>query len=88
RSGLDGAPGSKVGLEISKGPDLVAVPAVVGLTRDEAKAALDKAGFKYAYSAFWDALPNSITRVASASPEANAMARRGSTVNLGITASG
>ncbi len=88
RSGLDGAAGSKVGLEVSKGPDLVAVPAVVGLTRDEAKAALDKAGFTYAYSAFWDALPNSITRVASASPEANALARRGSTVNLGITASG
>ncbi len=88
RSGLGDAPGSKVGLEISKGPDLVAVPAVVGLTRDEAKAALDKAGFKYAYSAFWDALPNSITRVASASPDAQAMARRGSTVNLGITASG
>jgi beta-lactam-binding protein with PASTA domain/tRNA A-37 threonylcarbamoyl transferase component Bud32 len=61
---------------------------VVGLTRDEAKAALDKAGFKYAYSAFWDALPNSITRVASASPDAQALARRGSTVNLGITASG
>ncbi|OUE27957.1 Serine/threonine-protein kinase PK-1 [Clavibacter michiganensis] len=88
RSGLDGAPGSKVGLEVSKGPDLVAVPEVVGLTRDEAKAALDRAGFKYAYSAFWDALPNSITRVASASPEAQALARRGSTVNLGITASG
>jgi beta-lactam-binding protein with PASTA domain/tRNA A-37 threonylcarbamoyl transferase component Bud32 len=88
RSGLGDAPGSKVGLEISKGPDLVAVPGVVGLTRDEAKAALDKAGFKYAYSAFWDALPNSITRVASASPDAQALARRGSTVNLGITASG
>ncbi len=88
RSGLGDAEGSKVGLEISKGPDLVAVPQVVDLTRDEAKAALDKAGFKYAYSAFWDALPNSITRVASASPEAQALARRGSTVNLGITASG
>jgi beta-lactam-binding protein with PASTA domain/tRNA A-37 threonylcarbamoyl transferase component Bud32 len=88
RSGLDGAAGSKVGLEISKGPDLVAVPKVTDLTRDEAKAALDKAGFKYAYSAFWDALPNSITRVASASPEAGAMVRRGSTINLGITASG
>ncbi|MFT2751172.1 Stk1 family PASTA domain-containing Ser/Thr kinase [Clavibacter sp. Sh2088] len=88
RSGLDDAAGSKVGLEISKGPDLVAVPKVTDLTRDEAKAALDKAGFKYAYSAFWDALPNSITRVASASPEAGAMVRRGSTINLGITASG
>jgi beta-lactam-binding protein with PASTA domain len=88
RSGLGDAPGSKVGLEISKGPDLVAVPKVTDLTRDEAKAELDKAGFKYAYSAFWDALPNSITRVASASPEAGAMVRRGSTVNLGITASG
>ncbi|WP_086518219.1 Stk1 family PASTA domain-containing Ser/Thr kinase [Clavibacter michiganensis] len=88
RSGIGDAPGSKVGLEISKGPDLVAVPTVVGLTRDEAKAALDKAGFKYAYSAFWDALPNSITRVASANPDAPTLARRGSTINLGITASG
>ncbi|MFT7709421.1 Stk1 family PASTA domain-containing Ser/Thr kinase [Clavibacter tessellarius] len=88
RSGVGDAAGSKVGLEISKGPDLVAVPTVVGITRDEAKAALDKAGFKYAYSAFWDALPNSITRVASASPDQGALARRGSTINLGITASG
>ena len=88
RSGLGDAPGSKVGLEISKGPDLVAVPKVVGLTRDGAKAELDKAGFKYAYSAFWDAVPDGITKVVSASPDAGAMVRRGSTVNLGITASG
>ncbi len=80
--------GDAVTLTVSKGPDLVEVPAVIGLTRDDAKAALAEFGFVVRYSAFWDALPNPLTEVVSASPDPGSMQRRGSTINLAITASG
>jgi beta-lactam-binding protein with PASTA domain len=80
--------GDTVSLTIPTGPDLVEVPNVVGMTRDEAKTALANAGFKYSYSPFWDALPNAITRVAATTPEAGSMQKRGSTISIGITASG
>jgi eukaryotic-like serine/threonine-protein kinase len=38
-------PGSEVALVISKGPELLAVPDVVGRTQDDAEAALARAGF-------------------------------------------
>jgi serine/threonine protein kinase/beta-lactam-binding protein with PASTA domain len=80
--------GDSVTLTVSKGPDLVEVPELIGLTRDEAKAAVAAAGFVVRYSAFWDALPNQLTEVVSASPDPGSMQRRGSTINLAITASG
>ncbi len=80
--------GDTVTVTVSKGPDLVEVPDVVGLTRDEAKTAIAEAGFRYTYSPFWDAVPNEITGVAATTPEPNTMQKRGSTISLGITASG
>ena len=80
--------GDAVTVTVSKGPDLVEVPSVVGLTRDEAKTTIANAGFRYTYSPFWDAVPNEITGVAATTPEAGTMQRRGSTISLGITASG
>jgi beta-lactam-binding protein with PASTA domain/tRNA A-37 threonylcarbamoyl transferase component Bud32 len=80
--------GDTVTLTVSKGPDLVEVPNVVGLTRDEARTAIANAGFKYSYSPFWDALPNPITRVVATTPEEGSMVKRGATISLGITASG
>ncbi|MFD3444975.1 Stk1 family PASTA domain-containing Ser/Thr kinase [Microbacteriaceae bacterium 4G12] len=80
--------GDAVTVTVSKGPDLVEVPNVVGLTRDEAKTTIANAGFRYTYSPFWDAVPNEITGVAATTPEAGTMQRRGSTISLGITASG
>ncbi|HWH98673.1 MAG TPA: Stk1 family PASTA domain-containing Ser/Thr kinase, partial [Pseudolysinimonas sp.] len=42
-------PGDKVGLNISRGPEPVAVPPIVGMSWTEAKAALDAAGLRYAF---------------------------------------
>ena len=80
--------GDVVTLTVSKGPDLVVVPPVTGLSRDEAKAALANAGFRYSYSDFWDAVPDSITQVAASTPEEGSRQKRGSTITLGITATG
>ena len=80
--------GDSVTIAVSKGPDLVTVPDVIGLTRDEAKAALTDAGFKYFYSSFLDLAPNFATEVDSATPEPGTMQKRGSTITLEISALG
>jgi serine/threonine-protein kinase len=81
-------PGDTIMLSISRGPELFPVPNVVGKTRDEAKKALSDAGFKPVYSAFWDALPNALTKVQSMSPEADSQQPKGTSINLAITAAG
>jgi serine/threonine-protein kinase len=81
-------PGDTMLLNTSKGPELFAVPTVVGMTRDDAKKALSDAGFTASYSAFWDGIPNALTKVQSQSPDAGAQAPKGATITLGITAFG
>jgi serine/threonine-protein kinase len=68
--------GSTVVLRISKGPDLVEVPEVVGLSRREATERLREAGLKARFL-----LPVG-SRVVEQSPAAGEMAKRGSHVNL------
>ena len=58
-------PGDSVTLVVSAGPPLFAVPDIVGLTRDQAKAALTQAGFDYEYATLWDAVLDEITEVES-----------------------
>lgn len=73
-------PGSTVVLTVSKGPDLVVVPDVVGKTMAEAKAELEEAGFAVSYS-----LPDvflEFAKATSTDPAAAAEAPRGSTVTL------
>lgn len=73
-------PGSKVVLTVSKGPDLVVVPAVVGKTVAEAKDELEAAGFAVSYS-----LPDvflNFAKVTSMDPAANSEAPRGATITL------
>ena len=43
-------PGESVTLVVSSGPELFPVPNIVGLTRDQAKAALTTAGFEFEYA--------------------------------------
>jgi beta-lactam-binding protein with PASTA domain/tRNA A-37 threonylcarbamoyl transferase component Bud32 len=80
--------GDSILLNVSKGPQLFPIPDVVGKTRDDAKQILTDAGFKVSYSAFWDGIPNGLTQVKTMSPDANSQAKKGTTVTLGITASG
>jgi eukaryotic-like serine/threonine-protein kinase len=68
--------GSTVVLRISKGPDLVEVPQVVGLSKREAAERLREAGLKARF------LFPVGSRVVEQSPAAGQQAKRGSQVNL------
>ncbi|WP_230670388.1 Stk1 family PASTA domain-containing Ser/Thr kinase [Rathayibacter sp. Leaf248] len=82
--------GGTISVVVSKGPEPVAVPNVVGLTRDEAKAALDAVDLTWSYSlstlgALIDAAPNEITRVTAQSDPAGEAVQRGTSIQLSIT---
>jgi eukaryotic-like serine/threonine-protein kinase len=68
--------GSTVTVRVSKGPDLVVVPEVVGLSKEEAEEALRDAGLGWRY-----VLPVG-SRVVDQSPEAGDRAKRGSEIRL------
>ncbi len=80
--------GAVIDLVISKGQDLVEVPDVVGMTRDEASKALEDTGFRFAYADFFKVIPDALTKVTSSTPAAGEMAVRDKVVTLGITVSG
>jgi serine/threonine-protein kinase len=72
--------GTNVSLVISKGPDLVEVPGVVGRSIADAIAALQAAGFAYSTEVdqeLWDS-----KAVRSQSPAGGQLAKRGSTVTI------
>ncbi|MGM1016622.1 MAG: Stk1 family PASTA domain-containing Ser/Thr kinase [Actinomycetota bacterium] len=75
-------PGDQVQLIVSLGPELFPVPDVVDLTRDQAKQALEEAGFAFDYNRFWDAAPDPMTRVESQSPTGDQP--QGTTITLTI----
>jgi len=75
---------------VSKGPEPVAVPNVVGMNRDEAKAALEAADLSWSYSLttlgpLIDAAPNELTKVTNQSNKAGDLVQRGTTIQLSIT---
>lgn len=83
-------PGNSISVVVSKGPKPVAVPNVVGLTRDEAKAALGAVNLSWSYSlttlgALIDAAPNELTKVTNQSNKAGDLVQRGTTVQLSLT---
>ncbi len=77
-------PGDTVKLQISDGPAPVAVPNIIGMTWDKAKAALDAAGLKYNYDHGADSAPTLVT-VRSTNPAAGVMVHRGDTVKVRFT---
>jgi len=81
-------PGEAVTLIVSSGPPLFEVPSVVGMTRDEAKAALGAAGFTWEYFPTWDLFLDAATEVEAQVPAAGELARAGTQVSLRINASG
>jgi eukaryotic-like serine/threonine-protein kinase len=79
-------PGDDVGLNISSGPAPVAVPAIVGMSWTDARAALEAAGLGYAFDRQIDeelaeSFPNS-SRVTQADPEPGVTARRGDIITV------
>jgi serine/threonine-protein kinase len=78
-------PGDTVRVVTSLGPQLFEVPDVVGLTRDEAVAALEGAGFVVTGIGFpWNIAMNDLTEVRSQSVEAGSMHVAGTEVSLEI----
>ncbi len=83
-------PGDEVGLNISNGPEPVAVPPIVGMSWTDARNALEGAGLRYAFDRDIDeglaaAFPNS-SRVSRSDPEPGATALRGDIVTVRLTA--
>ncbi len=74
-------PGDTVRLTVSKGPDLVAVPNVVGLNWQEAGTQLRDAGFDLDYNILADVAPGAFV-VSKTTPAADETALRGSTVTV------
>ncbi|WP_067200621.1 Stk1 family PASTA domain-containing Ser/Thr kinase [Microbacterium sp. XT11] len=80
-------PGDTIQLIVSKGPELFEVPDVKGMTRDKAKDALSKAGFRWTYTSdtlipdgAWDLLDDKNTKVRSYTP--SDPQRKGATITL------
>ncbi len=78
-------PGDTMTLVVSKGPQLFAVPDVVGMTRDEAAQKLRDEGFEPTWNVLWSALGDSNTKVTGTDPSADSMRRAGSEVYMQIT---
>jgi eukaryotic-like serine/threonine-protein kinase len=77
QGGTQVARGSTVDVVVSKGPDVVKVPAVTGLTLDQATARLEEAGL-----AVGEVFGPANGRPFSTSPEAGASVKRGTTVDI------
>ncbi|MES1169137.1 MAG: PASTA domain-containing protein, partial [Leifsonia sp.] len=73
--------GDKVQLQVSKGPEQVAVPDVVGKTWADAKKILTDAGFKLDYKKLADVAPTTF-RVSKTDPKANTVVDKGSTIKV------
>jgi eukaryotic-like serine/threonine-protein kinase len=69
--------GSTVTVVVSKGPDLVVVPDVVGLSKKQAERRLERAGLRWSYAFFGIG-----SRVIDQTPNAGDRAKRGSKVQL------
>lgn len=78
-------PNDSVALTISKGPEQVAIPEIVGLSWDKAKAALSAAGFTFSYNnkGVADTFPGSLV-VTSTNPPAGTLADKGSLVKVSL----
>ena len=86
--GGDWRTGESVTLAVSAGPEPIEVPDVRGMTRDEAKGALQAAGFTWEYLPTWDLFLDAATEVEAQVPEGGELAERGSQVSLRFEVSG
>ena len=80
-------PGDTIVLDVSQGPQLFPVPDVTGMTPDDAKAALEKAGFTATVPTTFSGLPLSIFQtgmivVAKESPDSTTQQRKGTNITL------
>jgi len=74
-------PGATITLTVSKGPEPVAVPNVVGMPWGQAKKTLSGASFVLSYDASADLAPL-LVRVTATDPAAGQLAKKGSTITV------
>ena len=75
--------GATLTLVISRGPEPVTVPNVIGMSWSDGKAALTALGFKLTYNPGADApIYSSLIQVASTDPAAGTSLPKGSTISL------
>jgi serine/threonine-protein kinase len=77
-------PGDTISLQLSRGPEPVTVPDVVGKTWMDAKAILVDAGFDLSYPAGADIVPALVT-VTATDPAANTSVPRGSKLTVSVS---
>jgi len=76
--------GTEVTLDVSRGVKQVSVPSVVGMSEDNARAALEQAGFAVtSTSAPSDTVPSGV--VSDQSPDGGTQAEKGSTVTITVS---
>jgi len=74
--------GATLTLVISRGPEPVQVPNVVGMSWSDGKAALTKLGFKLTYNPGADLVPSALLKVAATDPVAGTTLPKGSSIAL------
>jgi serine/threonine-protein kinase len=79
-------PGGSISMTISKGPEQVVVPNVVGMTWQDAKQTLLNAGFTLDYNPFADAAPTTFI-VSKTNPAGGATVDKGTKVKVNFTSS-
>jgi len=82
------AEGDEIELIVSLGPEPVEIPDVGGMTRDEAIAELEAAGFEVTYNELWKAFPDDWTSVNGTDPAAGEKRVPGTSVNIVIRSAG
>jgi eukaryotic-like serine/threonine-protein kinase len=80
--GADVTSGTVVTIDVSKGPELVKVPNVVGSGQDTATAALEAEGFVVSKDVSVTGDPTQWDNVVTQDPPANSLAKKGSTVTI------
>jgi len=76
--------GSTVTIIVSSGPELTAVPNVLGMTVDEAKSAIEGAGFTFRQGGTANANPSDDGKVVAQNPSGGTRAEKGATVTVTV----
>ena len=82
--GVEAARGSTVQITISTGPEQVRVPAVEGLSEQDAQDALEEEGFVVDVECVVVVDPGQVGFVQDTDPEANTLVEAGSTVTIKV----
>lgn len=84
-AGTEAEKGTIVNITVSKGTDKVAVPKLIGLTIDEARAEIEKAGFTFGNPSYEESTVYAKNIVMGANYSEGEKVQKGATINLTIS---